>query len=449
MTSLRSFFVVTALASACTAALAAPSLPSPDGGYPVGVVRTEFADPTRLLDAADPDSGPRRLPAVVWYPAVESALVDGAAYLAPEAVTATVPAISRLFRYPLPEVETLVDVRIAAGLHARPATQTGGFPVVVYSHGLFLYPEQNTALAMLLASHGYIVVSIAHPGDSADLRLRDGRLVATAPFGPGAADARFTAAWEVLMGADGLAARREALETYASAQSSTHIGLAAVRWREDTEAVAAAIVDGATPADLHDILAAADRNRLAFAGMSFGGAASAAGCRRVAACRAAVNLDGQNLEADVYDSPIGRPLLLVLSDWSRYGLFEGQPRETDYSPNDLAYERWREAGTTADVVRLRLRGIRHMGLTDFHALLPASMRDERFGDIAPEAAASAIGDVVLAFLDAYVQGADVTGLDHAIDRHPALVRHVPTRLQRWAEVEATREQPGTAPSSAR
>ena len=179
MTSLRSFFVVTALASACTAALAAPSLPSPDGGYPVGVVRTEFADPTRLLDAADPDSGPRRLPAVVWYPAVESAPVDGAAYLAPEAVTTTVPAISRLFRYPLPEVETLVDVRTAAGLHARPATQTGGFPVVVYSHGLFLYPEQNTALAMLLASHGYIVVSIAHPGDSADLRLRDGRLVAT------------------------------------------------------------------------------------------------------------------------------------------------------------------------------------------------------------------------------------------------------------------------------
>ena len=75
--------------------------------------------------------------------------VDGAAYLSPEAVTTTVPAISRLFRYPLPEVETLVAVRTAAGLHARPATQTGGFPVVVYSHGLFLYPEQNTALAML------------------------------------------------------------------------------------------------------------------------------------------------------------------------------------------------------------------------------------------------------------------------------------------------------------
>ncbi|MCD9005983.1 hypothetical protein LDO31_07000 [Luteimonas sp. XNQY3] len=447
MNPLRSLFAITALASACTAALAAPSLPQPDGAHAVGVVRTEFVDPGRLLDADDPDSGPRRLPAVVWYPATGQAPADGAAYLSPEAGTATVPAISRLLRYPLGEVEALAAVRVAAGDHAPPAAQAGGFPVVVYSHGLYLYPEQNTALALRLASHGYIVVSIAHPGDSADLRLRDGRLMATRLGSPGD-DTRFIGAWQVLLGADGLPARREALATYADAQSATHIGRAAARWREDSEFVAAAVVDGQAPDDLRDILASADRSRLAFAGMSFGGAASAAGCRRVAACRAAVNLDGQNFEADLYDSPVGRPLLLMLSDWPRYGLFEGQPRDTGYSPNDLAYERWDAAGTTADVVRLRLQGIRHMGFTDLASLLPASTRAERFGDIAPDAATSAIGDVLLAFLDVHVRDAGPAGLDRAIDRHPALVRHAPTRLQRWAEAEDAGRVHGATPANA-
>ncbi|MET0327252.1 MAG: hypothetical protein ABW163_00630 [Luteimonas sp.] len=434
MTPVRSLFTLTVLAGACSAALCAQPLTPPDGPYAVGVLRTEFVDGTRLLDADDPASGPRRLPAVVWYPAEASARAGSAAYLPAEATTTTLPAISRLFRYPLTEVDTLASTRVPALDHARPATQAGGFPVVVYSHGLFLYPEQNTALALRLVSHGYIVVSIAHPGDSADLRLRDGRVV-TARLGSPDDDPRFTPAWTALMGADGLAARREALAVYADAQPSTHIGRAAVHWRQDTESVAAAIADGKGPDDLDAVLDTADRTRQAFVGMSFGGAASAAGCRRVAVCRAAVNLDGQNLEADVYDSPVGRPLLLMLSDWPRYGLFEGQPREPDFSPNDLAYERWNAAGTTADVLRLRLQGIRHMGLTDFPALLPADGRAARFGDIAPATADAAVGDVLLAFLDVHVRDADAAELDRAIDRHPELVRHVPTRLQRWAEAE--------------
>ena len=436
---------VVALSLAIAACLGVPAaraaaLPVPDGAYAVGVARSEFVDASRHLDPADPASGPRRLPAVVWYPAQGEAPAQPSAYLQAEDAAVTLPALARLFAYPAQELQALAETSVAARPDARPAREAKGFPVVVYSHGLFLYPEQNSALAARLASHGYIVVSIAHPGDSADVRLEDGRVVATRAAGADD-DTRFTEAWNVLAGeGDGLAPRRQALATYADAQPRTRIGRSAVQWRLDTVFVAGALSGGDAPEPLRGILATADRQRLGFAGMSFGGATAASGCRQVPACRAAVNLDGQNVEADLYDSPVGRPLLLMLSDWPRYGLFPGQPREPDFSPNDLAYEPWDRAGTDPQVLRLRLQGVRHMGYTELGALMGGPQRAERFGDLAPEQAMATVGDVVLAFLDAHLRDGDGAAVDAAIARHPDLVRHVPGRLQRWAE-EARAAQP--------
>lgn len=182
---------------------------------------------------------------------------------------------------------------------------------------------------------------------------------------------------------------------------------------------------------MRDVLVAADRGRLAFAGMSFGGATSATSCKLVDACRAAVNLDGQNFDPDLFDRPVGRPLLLMLSDWTRYSLFEGQPRDADFSPNDLAYESWREAGEGGDVMRIRLEGIRHMGFTDLVALLNGPKRQERVGEIGGDEALSATSDLVLAFLNAHVRDDDAGSIDRVIARHPTLRRHVPARLKEW------------------
>src|SRR5690606_23824616 len=105
-----------------------------------------------------------------------------------------------------------------------------------------------------------------------------------------------------------LAASREALAVYRDALAATRIGRSFAQWRDDTLAVARAIADGGEPPALREVLATGDRDRLAFAGMSFGGATSATSCRLVATCRAAVNLDGQNFDPDLYDRPVERPL---------------------------------------------------------------------------------------------------------------------------------------------
>jgi predicted dienelactone hydrolase len=305
---------------------------------------------------------------------------------------------------------------------------------VVFSHGFFLYPEQNSVLAVRLASHGYIVVSIAHPGDAADVRLEDGHIAATKLAGLGD-DPRFAAALKALAGGTDLATSREALTSYADAFPATRLGRSFAEWRDDTLTVAKAIADGNEPRVLRDVLRAADRKRLAFAGMSFGGATSATTCKLVDACRAAVNLDGQNFDPELFDRPVGRAFLLLLSDWTRYSLFEGQSKAADFSPNDLAYESWSGAGQGHDVIRVRLEGIRHMGFTDLVALLDGPKRVERVGEINGDEALSAIGDVVLAFLDAQLRNGDAASIDRAIEHHPELKRHVPARLKRWVSGE--------------
>lgn len=433
--------LLTAIAVTAWAAFAsvpAAAVPKPDGAYSVGVVRAEFVDSSRRLDTADPTSGPRRLPAIVWYPANARA-AGGTALMEGDAAAVTVPAIARNFGYALEELHAMTFLRMDVHAGAPPARHSPGFPVVVFSHGFFLYPEQNSVLASRLASHGYIVVSIAHPGDAADVRLDDGRIIAT-KLGSEGDDPRLAAALKVLVGGTDLAARREALTSYAAALPATRIGRSFAEWRDDTLAVAKALIDGNAPRVLRDVLVAADRSRLAFAGMSFGGATAATSCKLVDACRAAVNLDGQNFDPDLFDRPVERPLLLMLSDWTRYSLFEGQPREADFSPNDLAYESWRAAGEGRDVMRVRLEGIRHMGFTDLVALLDGPKREARVGEIDGDEALSAIGDLVLAFLDAKVRDGDASGIDRAIARHPALRRHVPARVKAW--VGETERPPG-------
>jgi hypothetical protein len=48
-----------------------------------------------------------------------------------------------------------------------------------------------------------------------------------------------------------------------------------------------------------------------------------------------------------------------------------------------------------------------------------------------------VDDVVLTFLEVHLRGGNPAEVDRAIARHPALVRHVPTRLQHWAEAETS------------
>lgn len=109
------------------------------GPYPVGYVELE-------LEYTPPGAiGPRTLPVRAWYPAIEDSGAPPATYA----------------------VAGIIELPSNGSLDAPPVSADGPFPVAVYSHGsggegLLAYP-----FAERFASHGWIMFSPNHVGNTA------------------------------------------------------------------------------------------------------------------------------------------------------------------------------------------------------------------------------------------------------------------------------------------
>ncbi|MFH8980067.1 alpha/beta hydrolase family protein [Streptomyces varsoviensis] len=175
-------------------------LPAPGGPYPVGTRAFPLLDPGRT----DPWQADRRreLMVQVWYPAAaRTEDAPAARYLTPSVAAHVLRMWAEEGEEFGPEVEeALAGVRIHAvdgapvasgppggsGLlvasgppmaSGPPAASGPPWPLVLFSPGLGEYRAGLTALAEDLASRGYVVASVDHPGDAAAVEFPDGRLV--------------------------------------------------------------------------------------------------------------------------------------------------------------------------------------------------------------------------------------------------------------------------------
>jgi predicted dienelactone hydrolase len=412
------------------ALLAAQSpFPTPDGSYAVGVRRFELVDASRKGVAEDAPDQLRALPEIIWYPA-EATGAPPAPYFTQAEAAVEVPALARNFLFDAAEVAGFAAVRTHALADAPVLHSHGRFPIVLFSHGYWLYPNQNEPLAEELASHGYIVVSIAHPRDAVDLRMGDGRIVATNPRSE-ANKALFAVVGKLFSGKTH-DARVAMLDQYKAIFPGSRMAVSLDAWRDDTLFTLRSMRDGQVPEAVRAILSSADQDKVALAGMSFGGTTAATTCRLVAQCRAIINLDGENWEPALFDGDVERPMLLMQSDWTRHRLVPEQPADPAFTPYDYAFERWTEAGTTGRVLRVRIEGTTHMGLTDLALLMPGLKAAERFGEADPAHVAHVIDTLSLAFLDWQFGRGGKAALDQRVDHMPGLVRHDPAQTRRWA-----------------
>ena len=165
MRSLPLVLAAALLVPAATAS-AAVTPPSPSGPAPVGFTRTTLTDYQRSEPLAG-DTGPRRVPIRVWYPAarraaapavvltpVEQAELAGGVGLEPSALDGL-------------GASATADAPAAAGRH----------PVLLLSPGLGESTALQSAHASDLASHGYVVVGIDVAGETYALDLGDGETV--------------------------------------------------------------------------------------------------------------------------------------------------------------------------------------------------------------------------------------------------------------------------------
>jgi predicted dienelactone hydrolase len=111
------------------------------GAAPVGVRTLDLVDPSRQNPAG---TGPRGFTVEVYYPSTAAAVAG---------IPRDVVQVFGIELFPTP---TYRDV----------ARAPGAYPLVLYSHGSGGIRFENLALAVHLASHGYVVVSADHPGDT-------------------------------------------------------------------------------------------------------------------------------------------------------------------------------------------------------------------------------------------------------------------------------------------
>lgn len=131
---------------------AAPD-PAGWGPFPVGVQTWQ------LHDASRGEDGARSLVTEVWYPATDVAL-EG------EPVVYRIEDILRPDALALLQDDVDVELATEAVRDAPVRLADGPYPVVLFSHGSGGIRAQSTYLTVHLASHGYVVISTDHYGNT-------------------------------------------------------------------------------------------------------------------------------------------------------------------------------------------------------------------------------------------------------------------------------------------
>lgn len=149
---------------------AAPD-PSTFGPYAVGVRTMTFLDFERATPGKD---GPRKLVVEVWYPAANRARdAEKQDYVLYDRLPESLrPGLTPEDLGTL-ETQAVRDAPVYEGVR---------FPVVVFSHGKGGLREQSTFYTVPLASHGYVVVSPDHEGDTIIELLEAGEVDVTSTF---------------------------------------------------------------------------------------------------------------------------------------------------------------------------------------------------------------------------------------------------------------------------
>lgn len=141
-------------------------LPKPSGKYLTGVLYLNLTDSSRKELFDNQGKKYRELTIKVWYPADKK--TENALYLEnPEILIAN---------WGFTDVFKILKTNSSIGIGISQAEVS--YPVLIFSHGWGEHFSQNTILMEELASHGYVVFSIAHHFECKFSFYPDGRFIA-------------------------------------------------------------------------------------------------------------------------------------------------------------------------------------------------------------------------------------------------------------------------------
>ena len=390
------------------------ALPRPTGQHPVGVRSFELVDRSRIGVLNAVKDQPRRLLVRVWYPAASTEGIEARPYFDKAEAKSTARSMGQLFAFE-PFLAYMRHARTNSCENAPLLAGAAALPTVIYSHGYTSFLSQNTVLMEDLASHGYVVYSVQHTGDSSATVFPNGEV---APMDPALikmmrespeATGHFPEA--MLKGYtsrsldDRLAGQLQRARELI--QRDDRLLTSAPTWVADRLFVHDQLQQRAVPADVADIVAASALARVGEIGMSFGGSTTGAVCVQDARCAAGVNLDGADLHFAAFAVDMPQPFLMFHSDprifYRQLGVAAS---DTARSFNDFSYEKFETAGRRADLYRMQVKDAAHLGFSDFALFMRTPVRTPIIGSTPADVMIGAQNDVVRGFFDKHLRGID-------------------------------------------
>ncbi|MEM1113295.1 MAG: hypothetical protein AAGI11_15390 [Pseudomonadota bacterium] len=417
--------------------LPVPHLSAPGGPHLVGVRAIELSDEGRDAHWTDPPERPRRIQAYIWYPAQPAKGSRAARYLTDREAVALSASLKVLG---LPSFINQHLKLARTHSHRDAPALPGKYPLLVFNHGGALWPLVNTALMEELASHGYAVCSLAHPGESAGIAWADGsftsigrELVARMKqvgeeLGPYAS---------MILCQDPVQ-KRAYFDRLTRFDKDVKIELAR-NWAADSVSLVTALYERPADVGLGDLVQHLDLAHRAYLGMSLGGAASHEACHLDPEALACINIDGMNWCFDRVDQHTPAAVLQIYGDpmmsmgqLQRY-VEPGVLAPTELHPgllmyNDFYYSAPEERGERADLHRVVVRGAGHMAFTDKALNIKGRLRRLLgLGTLDGARAVQVLNALCLSFLDCHVAEARPCHFSEAVNELPEVLPLAPLR----------------------
>lgn len=166
------FFLFTIIAITLPLILPVFTFTEPSGKYAVGTKSYTLLDENRSEPYENNPNTKRKLAIQVWYPASKVEKGELAPYISD--IHPLASGLKKALKMPPFLFQQLSLVKTHSMYNLQISSDKPNYPVLIFSHGLTGFRNQNTFEVEELASHGYIVVGIDHTYDAAATIFEDG-----------------------------------------------------------------------------------------------------------------------------------------------------------------------------------------------------------------------------------------------------------------------------------
>lgn len=366
------------------------SFEKPTGPYAVGTTVYHWIDEQRRETYSSNPEDRRELMVQVWYPAAEGRGEKRSPYLL-NASKVTGGISSKTLGLPAFTFSHLGLIKTHALLEAKLSDAESRYPVLIFSHGMNGYRNQNMYQVEELASHGYIVVGIDYAYEAAASVFPDGRVA------PSRTDSKLTS----------------------NAQYEQHIPL----WTADATFVLNQVEKLNRNDPAGRFTGKIDIDRIGMLGHSFGGAVTLQMTKNDSRVKAALCMDGGIYGPPVSDKGLGKPFFqmyseeihnLVMASYDDVAKqLGGASREEFEAPRREYIQKSRNA-LAGGGLSILIPGSKHASYSDLALFSPLL----GLGGADPRRDHRIVNEFSVAFFDQYLKGKDDSALQALAAKYP-------------------------------